>query len=446
MDPDSSGPWLAVLSILFVSLLFSGFISAYETALADLSSIRLKKRADDGDRKSAYLLSLIQDPHRTLLTLMLSDWLADVTVLVLSSWFIFHYSHGWLTIAIAIMVLTPALLILGEVIPKTIAAHIGEKFIYTWLPLLRLLLVIFRVPVILLGGLTRPFLNLVGARLGQIVPDFTEEEILQMVNMGGNTGLLEKDETELVHHALTFDDKPASAALTPRVDMICLEEIATLDEALSIMAGDEGYSRLPVYRENLDNIVGIVYIKDLLRVLQQHPEMRTAPIGHYIRKVHHIHEYQSIAIVLKEMQLRRMPMFIVTDEYGGTAGLITMEDLLEEIVGEIHDEFDHDETPLIQEIDAHTLMVDARVSVSDVNENLDLNLPNSQSIAGLVFSTLGEAPQTGKSMIIEGAQLTVEAIDGIRILQVRIHKLTPQEQDEAETAEAAAQASANQSL
>lgn len=392
--------------------------------------MRLKKRADDGDRKSAYLLSLIHNPHQTLLTLMLSDWLADVTVLVLSAWIIFQYTQDWWVIATSILVLTPALLILGEVIPKTVASHAGEKFVYSWLPLLRILLFVFRLPAFILGGITRPFLDVLGAQIGQIVPEFTEDEILQMVNMGGNTGLLEKDETELVHHALTFDDKPASAALTPRVDMICLEEIATLDEALSIMAGDEGYSRLPVYRDNLDNIVGIVYIKDLLRVFQQHPEMRTAPVGHYIRKVHHIHEYQSIDVVLKEMQLRRMPMFIVTDEYGGTAGLITMEDLLEEIVGEIHDEFDQDETPLIQEIDAHTLMVDARVSVSDVNENLDLNLPNSQSIAGLVFSSLGEAPEVGKTLIIEGAELTVEAVDGIRILQVRIHKLTPQEQEE----------------
>lgn len=429
MDPDSSGLLIAVLSILCASLFFSGFISAYETALSNLSGIRLERRAEDGDRKSVYLLQLIKDPHHTLLTLMISDWLADTTVLVLSSWLIFQRAHHWSTIALAILIMTPALLILGEIIPKAVATRLGEKFVYTWLPLLKVLLVVLRIPVVLLSGITRPFLDVLGARLGQLVPDFTEDEILQMVNMGGNTGLLDKEETELVHHALTFDDKPAAAVLTPRVDMVCLEETATLDDALSIMAGEEGYSRLPVYRENLDNIVGLVYIKDLLRVLQQHPELRSAPVAPYVRQVHHIHEYQPINVVLKEMQARRMPMFMVTDEYGGTVGLITMEDLLEEIVGEIHDEFDHDEKPPVEEIDAHTLLVDARVSVSDVNEILDLDLPNSQSVAGLVFSTLGEAPTTGQTLKIEGVQLTVEAIDGIRILKVRIHKLTPQEQE-----------------
>lgn len=146
-----------------------------------------------------------------------------------------------------------------------------------------------------------------------------------------------------------------------------------------------------------------------------------------MRPAHHIHEYQSIDVVLKEMQARRMPMFIVTDEYGGTVGLITMEDLLEEIVGEIHDEFDQDEKPPMQSIDAHTLLVDARVSVSEVNEALDLDLPNGQSVAGLVFSTLGEAPKPGQELRIGTALLRVEQIDGIRILQLRIHKLSPGE-------------------
>jgi len=418
---------MAVLTILFVSLFFSGFISAYETALSGLSGLRLKKRAEDGDRPSAYLLDLLQHPHRTLLTLMISDWLADVTVLVLTSWLLFNYTQSWWAVAVAILLLTPSLLILGEVIPKAIAAQFEERFVYAWLPLLKLLLIFFSIPVRLLAVLTRPLLDILGARLGQIVPDFTEEEILQMVNMGGNTGLLDKQETELVQHALTFDDTPASAVLTPRVDMVCIEDHDSVDEALSIMAGEEGYSRLPVYRDNLDNIVGMVYIKDLLRIKQAHPELGETPVSPYVRKVHHIHEYQSIDVVLKEMQSRRMPMFIVTDEYGGTVGLITMEDLLEEIVGEIHDEFDHDELSPVQILDAHTLLVDARVSVSDINEALDLNLPNGQSVAGLVFSTLGEAPKAGEVLRIDNAALRVEQIDGIRILQVHIHKLTPEE-------------------
>lgn len=433
MVSDSSGPIGPFLTVLLISLFFSGLISAYESALSGLSSIRLQKRADEGDRSSIYLLQLLQHPHQTLLTLMICDWLADMVIMVLTSWMLFHYLEGasyyWWKVSGAILVITPLLLILGEIIPKAVASHFGEKFVYAWLPLLRILLTLFSLPVRIMSWVTKPFLNLVGARFGQIVPDFTEAEILQMVNLGGNTGLLDKGETELVQHALSFDDTPASAVLTPRVDMICIEDSATVDQALAIMAGEEGYSRLPVYKDNLDNIVGIAYIKDLLRIRQQHPEMGEDTVQAYMRPAHHIHEYQSIDVVLKEMQSRRMPMFIVTDEYGGTVGLITMEDLLEEIVGEIHDEFDQDEQPPMQSLDAHTLLVDARVSVSEVNETLDLNLPNGQSVAGLVFSTLGEAPKPGQTLKIDNALLSVEQIDGIRILQVRIHKLTPEEQD-----------------
>lgn len=427
MDPDSSSYLTLILGILFLSLFFSGFISAYEAALANLSRLRLQKRAEDGDARSVYLLSLLNRPHRTLLTLMISDWLADVTVLVLSAWLIFQYTDSLWALPAAALLLTPILLILGEVIPKAIAAQFEDRFVYAWLPLLKLLLAVFSLPVSLMALITRPFLDLLGARLGQVVPDFTEEEILQMVNMGGNTGLLDKQETELVQHALSFDDTPASAVLTPRVDMVCIEESDTVNEALDIMAGEEGYSRLPVYRDNLDNIVGMVYIKDLLRLKQQNAEVGSHPVSSHLRKVHHVHEYQSIDVVLREMQTRRMPLFIVTDEYGGTVGLITMEDLLEQIVGEIHDEFDHDEVSPIETIDAHTLLVDARVSVSDINEALDLDLPNGQSVAGLVFSTLGEAPRQGEVLRIEGAELCVEAIEGIRIVQVRVHKLTPEE-------------------
>ncbi|MBF2054084.1 MAG: HlyC/CorC family transporter [Candidatus Sericytochromatia bacterium] len=427
MDPDSSSYLTLILGILFLSLFFSGFISAYEAALGNLSHLRLQKRAEEGDARSAYLLNLLNHPHRTLLTLMLSDWLADVTVLVLTAWLVFQYTDSLWALPVVALLLTPVLLILGEVIPKAIAVQFEDRFVYAWLPLLKLLLAVFSLPVSLMTLVTRPFLDLLGARLGQIVPDFTEEEILQMVNMGGNTGLLDKQETELVQHALIFDDTPASAVLTPRVDMVCIEESDTVNEALNIMAGEEGYSRLPVYRDNLDNIVGMVYIKDLLRLKQHNAEVGDYPVASYLRKVHHVHEYQSIDVVLREMQTRRMPLFIVTDEYGGTVGLITMEDLLEQIVGEIHDEFDQDEVSPIEILDAHTLLVDARVSVSDINEALDLDLPNGQSVAGLVFSTLGEAPRQGEMLRIEGAELCVEAIEGIRIVQVRVHKLTPEE-------------------
>jgi putative hemolysin len=423
LDPDSSH-FYTLLPLLLTSLFFSGFISAYEASLSALPRLRLQNRAEEGDPRSQYLLQLIEKPHQTLLTLMVCDWLADVTFLVLSALLISAWFPGPWAPLLAILILTPTLLIAGEILPKAVASRWGEKFAYTWLPVLRMLLAVFSVPVSLMNLFTKPFLDIVGARFGQLVPDFTEEEIMQMVNFGGNTGMLDKQETALVQSAFTFDDKPASAVLTPRVDMICIPHTCTVEDALEIMTGEEGYSRLPVYKDNLDNIIGIVHIKDLLRIRQKANGPCYVPVSNDMRKAHHIHEFQSINLVLKEMQARRQPMFIVTDEYGGTVGLVTMEDLLEEIVGEIHDEYDEEEAPMLEKgSEPHQVFVDARISVSEVNEVLGLDLPNSQSVAALVFNTLGEVPGQGQLVQIGNAELRVEQIDGIRIQRVQIRKL-----------------------
>ncbi len=421
MDPDSSLT-LTISAVILLCLFLSGFVTAYESAFAGLSRVRLQKRAEEGDKRSAYLLKLLTEPQKTLLTLMITDWLADIQFVILLAYLIFHYAHNWWVVVGVTLLATPVLLFLGEILPKTIASHYREKFVYAWLPLLQLLMLVLSPLAALLNSLARPMLEVVGARFGQFVPDLTEEEILQMVNLGGNTGLLDKEESELVHSAFTFDDTPTSAVLTPRVDMLCIEDTTPLDEALTLMASDEGYSRIPVYHENLDHIIGIVHLKDLVRARLK-AEDGQQPVSQFVRQVRHIHEFQSINTVLKQMQSLRMPMFIVTDEYGGTVGLVTIEDLLEEIVGEIHDEYDDEEQPPIVAIDAHTALVDARLSIAEVNEALDLELPDGQSVAGLVFNTLGEAPQADQSVEVGPVRLTVAEMDGIRILRVRIHKL-----------------------
>ena len=169
--------------------------------------------------------------------------------------------------------------------------------------------------------------------------------------------------------------------------------------------------------------MGSSILKDLLKAKHLNDSNGVRPIEDFVRKIHHITEYQTIDNVLKEMQARRTPMFIVTDEYGGTQGLITAEDLLEEIVGEIHDEYDVEETPQIIEIDPNTLQVDARLNVSELNEIMDLNLTNGKSIGGLVFDLIGQVPQVNETIQVDNVVLTVDEMDGIRIQKIRVHKL-----------------------
>jgi len=181
---------------------------------------------------------------------------------------------------------------------------------------------------------------------------------------------------------------------------------------------------LPVHQDDIDHIVGIVTLKDLLLAKQARPDS-SAPVSFYMRPAYHVPETKRIDELLREMQTRRLQMVIVSDEYGGTAGLVTLEDLLEEIVGEIRDEHDYDEQPPLVAVDERTVLVDARIGVDEINEALRVNLPNSQTVGGLVFNTLGRVPELGETVRINNVELRVEQLEGIRVQKVRVHKLRP---------------------
>jgi CBS domain containing-hemolysin-like protein len=248
----------------------------------------------------------------------------------------------------------------------------------------------------------------------------TEEEIQILLEEGSKEGNIEEEEKEMIASIFDFTDTTAREIMVPRIDVVGVEADDSVEKVLDIVSRT-GYSRLPVYRESMDNIIGIVHAKDAIRRFKE--GKRTLPAKRIARPAYFVPESKKIDELLKEMQRNKTQMAIVVDEYGGTAGIVTLEDILEEIVGEIEDEYDK-ERELIKKIDDNTAIVDARALIEDVNEELGLSLSDEEAdtLGGLVYALLGKVPEEGESVELDSVTLTVEKTDGRRITKVRITK------------------------
>jgi CBS domain containing-hemolysin-like protein len=421
VEPGSSTIPLAVAVAACIGL--AGVFAAAETAFRNLHRVRLQNRAEAGDVRADALLRLLAHPQRLITTILVGKNLSRAAATILGVVLAGPWLRSAWGLVGLILLTTVVLFTLTEVLPKALAArHIETLALLLDRPLRWFSYLLW--PVIrLLSMITGPFLRSLGTDFGQIGTPYTEDEIRTMVDLGEESGVLEREETELVHSVLAFDETLVGSILTPRVDMVCLPVEDTIDDALHAMV-NEGYSRLPVYQDGIDHIVGIVTLKDLLLAKQHKPDAN-APVSFYMRPAHHVPETKRIDELLREMQTRRLQMVIVSDEYGGTAGLVTLEDLLEEIVGEIRDEHDYDEQPPLVAVDERTVLVDARIGVDEINDALRVALPNSQTVGGLVFNTLGRVPELGETVRINNVELRVEQLEGIRVQKVRIHKLRP---------------------
>jgi CBS domain containing-hemolysin-like protein len=267
--------------------------------------------------------------------------------------------------------------------------------------------------------LTSPLVQLVSGSQATHLPLVTEEELRLLVNVGEEEGLIEPDEREMIEGIFTFGDTVVREVMIPRVDIVALEATATLDEALEMVIG-RGHSRIPVYQETIDRVVGILYAKDLLPSLRA--GQRDLALARLLRPPHFVPEMMKVDALLRDLQTRKVHLAIVVDEYGGTAGLVTIEDLLEEIVGDIQDEYDVEE-PSVQFVGPGELVADARVLIDDINHMTGLELASEESdrIGGIVFEQLGRVPQVGDEVHpAEGVTITVLSIDGLRLRQLRL--------------------------
>lgn len=420
LDPDS----LSYYSVIIILTVLSAVISASETAFRAVNIRKIQSLVDENKRSAKNLSNLLSDPTSLLATLMISNSIANVSIVTMIALEIFRNDNlkNISGIVLVIIITSLILFVFTLLLPKTYAAHNPEKAALIMAYPIKVLYYIFKPLVYIVNTIARPLMSTIGKGFGQLMQQLTAEEIKTMVDMGHESGVLEQYETKIIQSALAIDELSVSSILTPRVDIECVSVDTSVEDTMSLMLEQE-YSRVPVYEDNIDNIVGIVHIKDLIKYTRNKSNINKS-VQNIMRDAFHVPENKTISDLLKEMQAKRVQMAIVSDEYGGTAGLITMEDILEEIVGEIRDEHDSDEKPLIEEIDVNTLLVDAKVGVGEINRVLGLNMPNNQTIGRLVFETIGEVPKVEQSINIDNATIKIHEMDGIRVQKFIVSKNT----------------------
>ncbi len=429
MDPERSLELLGLLVCLVVTAIASGA----DAALTAISRHRLHALTADKRPRAQVVGQLLADPVRLKTTTITLNIGAAVVATALILELIKPWTAWWPPVA-SIVGLLLVLLVLGEAIPKILAMLYPDRAAM----LLARPIQAFEIVLLPFTGivnlLMRPVLSKWGTGLGSAL--VSEEELKLLVNVGAEEGLIEKDEQEMIEGILVFGDTLVREVMVPRIDVVALEAHTTVADALD-QAMAAGHSRIPVYQDTIDNITGVLYLRDLLPILRNGELNRS--IVDLTRSVYYVPETMKVDDLLRNLKARKVHMAIVVDEYGGTAGLVTIEDLLEEIVGDIQDEYDVEE-PMISQIDPHSWIVDARVSLDDINEETGLQLKTEEgdSIGGLVYEQLGSIPQPGDSVDVGNVTITVKSVQGIRPekLQIVVKETAEQEAvDEAEEVE-----------
>ena len=411
----------------------AAMLAMAETGLTRMSRARAMHLREEQRRGAAQLLNLVEQPARFLNLVLLLLLVVQFTATALFTSVMDRLVGGGLGVAIAALSMTLITFIFAEVAPKTYAVQHTDRAALAIAPVVY---VLTRLPV--LGPLTRLLIS-----IGNVVtpgkglksgPFVSEDEIKAMVDEAERDEVIEEEEREMIHSIFEFGDTILREVMVPRPDMVAVPRETPLQQVLELILRS-GFSRIPVYDGTIDEVVGLAYAKDVLRRL--HDGQADKPLTDILRAAQFMPESMRAAECLREMRKRKSHMVIVIDEYGGTSGLVTLEDLLEEIVGEIADEYDREE-PNVEPLPDGDYRVNARLDVDEVNELLDVELPSTEwdSIGGLLFNLVGGVPREGQEVELQGLRLRAERVQGRRIGRVRIHRLRPPEESEDITAQA----------
>ena len=423
-DPNRILPELGIILIL---VLLNAFFAAAEIALVSVRRTRIKQLVEEGNSRAKVVQYLLDRPTNFMATIQIGVTLVGFLASAFAAVNLSYYPTVWLTLlglseatakALSVFVITLIIgfltLVLGEIAPKNLAMQRAEKFALAVASPIRflsyLMLPAVKTVSFFADLIVRPF----GVRATFSAPVLTEEELKMLVEAGEEEGVIEVEEKEMIHSIFDFTDTVARQVMKPRTDVHAAAITSTLDELLDVIT-TTGHSRIPIYEENIDNIVGIVHAKDLLPILRQ--DKRLFDIQTVMREAYYIPETKDVDELLAEFKRGNIQMAIVRDEYGGTAGLVTVEDLLEEIVGEIRDEYDIEE-PLIQIIDEDHARVSARMNIDELNDEMHLEIPESEdyeTIGGLVFDIFGRQPAEGEMISYENLDFVVEKVEAGRL-------------------------------
>ncbi|MCI9354921.1 MAG: HlyC/CorC family transporter [Firmicutes bacterium] len=413
-DPSS---WWLIL-ILLILVCGSAFFSASETALTSLNKIKLRNMAEENVKNADKVQKLIDDPNRLLSSILIGNNLVNNAAAALTTMIAVSLLGGQSGVGAATMIITIIILIFGEITPKTLASQNAEKVSLAVSNIISVIVVISTPVVKVMNLITNVLIKVLGGNSTEKTPTITEAELKTMVNVSHEEGVLEVDERRMINNVFDFGDLKAKDVMTPRTDMVCVEDTITYDEIVSIFK-EERFSRLPVYHESVDNIIGILYVKDIIFIDEQHFK-----ITDYMREPFFTYESKPISELFSEMRGNRIRAAVILDEYGGTSGLVTLEDLVEEIVGDIADEYDEQEKE-IEVIKEDEFIVDGSTRLEDVNEMIGLHLASEDfdTIGGYVIGILGSFPDGGEEVETDNIKIVVEEVDKNRIEKLRIYTI-----------------------
>jgi len=417
-------------------ILVNSFFALIETAMLTVRRTRIEQLVEEGDRRAAVVHELLAEPTRMLATIQVALTVvqlfaagaaAESVVGPLSQYLRIHlesvpvlarHAYG-LAFVVTILGVALLTLVVGEITPKSIAIRHAEPLsLFAAWPIRGLQAVgwpVVSVVTWLSNWLVRPF----GGTATFHTSAMTEEELKLMVEQSEEHGVIETEEKEMIHSIFDFGDTVVRKVMTPRLDISAVEASATIDELIQMVTAS-GHSRLPVYDEDLDNIIGIVHVKDVLQALAS--GRRDVTVRDLMRPPYFIPENKRVDDLLAELRRSKTQLAVVRDEYGTVTGLVTIEDLLEEIVGEIQDEYDVEEEPDFVQVDERTCIIEGRMPLDDFNERMGVTIPveESDTIGGFVFGLMGHQPVQGETAIWNGLEFAVEDTDGRRIRKVRV--------------------------
>lgn len=424
VPPDDIRLFVIECLVLFILIVLSGFFSSAETALTTANKVKLRSLEEEGNKRAARVNKILDHNSKMLSAILIGNNIVNLSASALATTLALRVN---LAVGIATGVLTFLVLLFGEVIPKTWAMHYADKLALAYSGVIYAMMQALTPIIFLVDKIAWLILFLLHVDPNEKVSTMTENELKTYVDISHEDGAIESEEREIIYNVFEFSDALAKDIMIPRVNMVTVNVNDDYHEVLSVFR-KHMYTRLPVYEEDKDNIIGLINIKDF--ILTDDPAH--FHIRNILREAHFTYEYKKISDLLYEIREKTTSVTFVVNEYGVTVGMITLEDLLEEIVGEIRDEYDADEMEKIKKIDDKTYLIEGSMNLDDVNDALECHLESEEydSLGGILIEHLGHLPENGESVTLEdGMVLKVQGVDQNRIEKVLLTLPEPAAED-----------------
>jgi len=409
--------WQIIL--LVILLVMSGFFSMSETALMALSKIRIRHMVDEGVKDAKLIEKLTEDPSRLLGAILIGNNIVNIGASALAT-SIAVKTIGESGVGLATVIMTILILTFGEITPKSIAKQNSEKVALMVCKAINIVVKVFRPFIFIFTAISSLFIRLLGGDPKATEPFITEEELKTMVGVSEEEGVLEDVEKEMIFNVFEFADAQVKDVMVQRVDVVAVDMNATYDEVIDIIKIEQ-FSRIPVYNQTIDNVNGILNVKDLIIAFKSRENFK---VSDYMREPYYTYEFKKITELFNEMKNTRNHMAVVLDEYGGNVGIVTIEDLIEEVVGEIEDEYDEVDDKIIV-VKEDEYIVDGSARLDHIAELIGITMESEEfdSVGGLIIGELGRFPEQNEEVEMNNIKFVVEEIDKNRIKKVRIFTL-----------------------